>query len=295
MTYTVPPGLYAVGAPDEKSPVLVSANYKMTFDVLRRELEGVDCHLLILDTKGVNVWCAAGKGTFGTKELSSRVMMTGLAGVVTHRELILPQLGAVGVSAHEVKKHTGFAVRYGPVRARDIKAWLANGKQATEEMRTVRFTMYDRLVLAPIELMPAAKYALSVFGVMYVLNLFAAVPFGLADFIVVAGAVLAGTVVVPVLLPFIPGRAFSFKGWLMGLLWTVAFLRPWQSPSLATIGYVFALPAVSAFLAMNFTGASTYTSPSGVLKEMKNALPFILLLAALGVVMVLVGRLGGVA
>ena len=70
MAYTVEPGLYSVGNPGNDSPVLVSANYKLTFDVLRRNLAGLNCWLLILDTKGINVWCAAGKGTFGTDELT---------------------------------------------------------------------------------------------------------------------------------------------------------------------------------------------------------------------------------
>lgn len=90
MTYKVNPGLYAVGQPDATSPVLVSANYKLTFDALRKELVGLDCWLLILDTKAVNVWCAAGKGTFGTSELVERIQKTGLGTVVTHRKLILP-------------------------------------------------------------------------------------------------------------------------------------------------------------------------------------------------------------
>jgi CO dehydrogenase/acetyl-CoA synthase gamma subunit (corrinoid Fe-S protein) len=73
---------------------------------------------LILDTKGINVWCAAGKGTFGTDELVSRISKTGLSKIILHRKLVLPQLGAPGVSAHEVTKQTGFSVVYGPVRRR---------------------------------------------------------------------------------------------------------------------------------------------------------------------------------
>ncbi|MDR2711992.1 MAG: acetyl-CoA synthase subunit gamma, partial [Clostridiales bacterium] len=216
MAYMIEPGLYAVGTPNEISPVLVSANYKLTFDSLRKELPGLDCWLLILDTKGVNVWCAAGKGTFGTDELIKRLAETGLAETVSHKTLILPQLGASGVNANEIKRQTGFSVVYGPVRARDIKAFLEAGNKATEEMRTVKFTLLDRLILTPVELVPAAQKSLYVFGVFFLLNLFLPKPFGLFDFIAYAGAVLLGTVITPVLLPFIPGRAFSFKGGLLG-------------------------------------------------------------------------------
>jgi hypothetical protein len=50
MDYAVKPGLYAVGKPDAASDVLVSANYKLTFDTLRKNLAGLNCWLLLLDT-----------------------------------------------------------------------------------------------------------------------------------------------------------------------------------------------------------------------------------------------------
>ena len=118
MNYKVDPGLYALGKPDDKAPVVVTANYKMTFDRLREALTGQDLWILVLDTKGINVWCAAGKGTFGTKELIERIESSGLADIVSHRDLILPQLAGPGVSAHVVKKSSGFKVIYGPIRAR---------------------------------------------------------------------------------------------------------------------------------------------------------------------------------
>ncbi|MCL2126610.1 MAG: mercury methylation corrinoid protein HgcA [Treponema sp.] len=292
MNYKVEPGLYRVNKPDGNSPVLASANYKLTFDTLRKNLSGLDCWLLILDTKGVNVWCAAGEGTFETGELISRIERAGLAGLVTHRKIIVPQLGASGICAHEVAGRTGFSVVYGPVRSKDIKAFISAGYKAAKDMRRVRFTFYDRLVLTPIEITEAAKFTLPVFGALFIINLFAKRQFGIFDAAAYLGAILAGAFVTPVLLPLIPGRAFSFKGWLIGLCWAaLAFwLFGWYGPGfrLLAAGYGLLLPAASAFLAMNFTGASTYTSPSGVLREMKTALPLIIGSALAGAVLVLV-------
>ena len=286
MKYKVEPGLYAVGKPDGDSPVLVSANYKLSFDTLRKNLVALDVWLLVLDTKGVNVWCAAGKGTFGTDELVRRIEAVGLANVVTHRKLILPQLGAVGVSAHEVAQRTGFSVIYGPVRASDIKAFIAAGYKATKKMRTVEFTMRDRLVLTPMELVPAVQKSLPVLGGLFITNLFAKKPFDKHDVTAYAGAVLSGAVVTPVLLPYIPGKAFAWKGWLVGLGWTAKYLlltrRFKKGNRLKSTGELLLFPAVSSYLAMNFTGSSTYTSPSGVNKEMKKALPWIVGAAAVG-------------
>ena len=75
-----------------------------------------DAWILVLDTNGVNVWCAAGKGTFGTDELIRRIEATGLPEIVSHNRVIVPQLGGPGVAAHEVRKRSGFRVVYGPVR-----------------------------------------------------------------------------------------------------------------------------------------------------------------------------------
>ena len=297
MNYKVDPGLYAVGSPSAASPVLVSANYKLTFDSLRKELSRLDCWLLILDTKGVNVWCAAGKGTFGSDELVRRVEATRLPEVVSHRELILPQLSAAGVSAHEISKRTGFSVVYGPVRARDIETFLASGRRATEAMRAVEFTALDRLVLTPVEVAAAAKKFLQFVGVLFLINLFAARPFGFADVAACAGAVAVGTVVVPVLLPVIPGRSFAWKGWLLGLIWTLgaAWRYGWFAAGreLLGAGYVLALPAVSAYLALNFTGSSTYTSFSSASREMRAAVPLIALSAFAGAALVLVKSILG--
>ena len=293
--YRIDPGLYTIGSPDQDSPVLVSSNYKLTFDSLRKELKGLDCYLIVLDTKGINVWCAAGKGTFGATEIANRIERTNLEEKVSHRILILPQLGASGVNAHEVKRLTGFDVVYGPVRAKDVRRFLADGMVATEDMRTVKFTIRDRVVLTPVEVVSAMKISLLVFGLMFLANLVTSGSFGMYDLCIYMGAVLTGTVVTPILLPFIPGRAFSLKGWVTGFMFT-AFLM-WRfgwfeiTEIFTVIGYLMILPSVSAYFAMNFTGSSTYTSPSGVYKEMKVAIPLIIATVCIGIAALFWGKI----
>ena len=297
MNYKVEPGLYSLGKPDRNSPVLVSANYKMSFDSLRKELNGVDAWILVLDTKGINVWCAAGKGTFGTQELINRISIVQLEKVVSHKTVIVPQLGAPGISAHVVAKSSGFKVVYGPVRAKDLQEFIKLGMKPTPEMRTVRFAAYDRLVLTPVELVGTLKVSLMIFGVLFLMNLLGLGPFGSVDFYAYMGAVLVGCVLTPVLLPWIPGRAFAWKGWLLGFIWVIIVnlhngWNGWtvvpQYSILKALGYLLILPSISAFLAMNFTGASTFTSFSGVLKEMRKAVPAIIISIVLGSVLILV-------
>ena len=101
MNYKVEPGIYAVGSPGKDSHVFVSANYKLSFDHLRRSLDGLDAWILVIDTKGINVWCAAGKRNFSTKEVVRRIRIHHLEQVVDHQRIILPQLSATGIAAHE--------------------------------------------------------------------------------------------------------------------------------------------------------------------------------------------------
>jgi CO dehydrogenase/acetyl-CoA synthase delta subunit len=301
MHYTVAAGLYAVGQPGSQSPVLVSANYKLTFDQLRRELAGRDVWLLLLETFGINVWCAAGKGTFGTLELINRINRTGLPTLVTHRTLIVPQLGAPGIAAHEVKKATGFKVHYGPIRAEDLPEFLDRGMEVTPAMRRARFNLRDRLVLIPVELVQAWKPTLIICLLIVVVcalavrdsRFFSLLSVGLPPTVLYLVALLAGSVITPILLPWIPGRAFSLKGAQVGLLSAIlaalAMGSTWKVADLVAL--LFVVPAITAYFALNFTGCTTFTSLSGVEKEMRIALPVIILAFVVGVVVWTVGLL----
>ena len=272
--HRVKPGLFALGNPTPDSPVFVSANYSLSFDALRSSLPGLDGYILVLDTKGINVWCAAGKGTFGTDEIVTRVMATHLKEVVKHRKLILPQLGAPGVSAHEVKKRTGFWVEYGPVRAADLPEYLKTHK-ATPEMRKVAFPLRDRMVLIPVDLTQIFLPMLAAAVVLYFVG-------GWTSSLAALVAVLTGNVLFPILLPWIPTHNFSTKGYLLGLLMALPFALSvlvrhpdwiWWKQIAQALEFLLAMPAVTAFVALNFTGSTTFTSRSGVKREMFAYIP----------------------
>ena len=295
--HIVRPGLYRLGNPGPDSPVFVSANYTLSFDALRSALAGVDSYILVLDTRGINVWCAAGKGTFGTDELVRQIRETNLAGMVSHRRVIVPQLGAPGVSWPDVLRRTGFTVEYGPVRARDLPEYLVT-HTATPAMRRVEFPLWDRAVLAPVELVHVLLPALVAALALWFL---AGPPAALA----VAAAVLAGTVLFPILLPYIPTHDFSTKGFLLGGVAALPFvilygtdprLAGWLAVVCAIIPLLI-IPAVTAYLALNFTGSTPFTSRTGVKKEIFRYVPVMALMAGTGVLMgiaVGAGRLLGV-
>lgn len=294
MEYRVKQGLYAVGNPNQDSSIFVTANYKLSFDHLRRALHGMNAWVLVLDTKGINVWCAAGKGTFGTKELSYRIKAHELDKLVTHRKIIVPQLGATGVSAHEVKEKTGFHVIYGPVRAEDIKVFVSSGLKAIADMRRVTFPLAERAKLIPVELAYGKYYLILIPLIFFILSGLNTKGYsvdlawnnGSKAIINLLAALVAGSIITPLLLPWIPLKRFSLKGLIIG--WLSATLLLYfgllGKTVFEIISWYMLIGSVSSFLAMNFTGASTFTSLSGVQKEMKLSLPLQIIFAAIGLI-----------
>lgn len=275
-SYRVAPGLYSLNEPDVLSPVFVSANYKLSFDILRKSLKDISCRILVLETRGINVWCAAGKGTFGTEELINRINETKLSSQINHKRLILPQLGAPGVEAHRVRRNTGFNIIYGPVEAGDISDFMKNNMEKNEQMRTKSFDLRDRMILTPIELFLSWKIALPIATacLLYVLFSFGFRAIRLHDvFLPALLGIFSGGFLTPMLLPWIPFRAFALKGTVTGLLTSLTWILTFHpSIGMAIFGGGL-LTAASSFIGMNFTGSSTYTSLSGVKKEMKVAVP----------------------
>jgi len=280
--HRVVPGLYRLGNPGTDSPVFASANYTLSFDALRSALAGTDAWILVLDTRGINVWCAAGKGTFGTDELVRRIQSSGLEDIVSHRKIIVPQLGAPGVSWPEVMRKTKFLVEYGPVRARDLPEYLKT-HTATPAMRRVEFPVADRIVLTPVEFVHSALPMVIVAAVLW----FLAGP--VAGFAAVS-AVLAGTVLFPVLLPWIPTQDFSTKGLILGGVVAIPFAisfgtnpaLPLWANALAALAPLLIIPAVVSYAALNFTGCTTFTSRTGVKREIFRYVPAMVAMAVAG-------------
>ncbi len=297
MDYSVLPGLYAIGSPTADAPVFVTANYKLSFDALRPNLAGLDAWVLVLDTKGINVWCAAGKGTFGTDELVSRIAKVKLSGIVTHRNLMLPQLGAPGVSAVEVAKRSGFRVEWGPVRAADIPAWLAAGKHKTDAMRLVTFNLAERMAVAPVEIVHSWPFVLAALA----LGALSGLPAGqgwlhraLPATILLVGTAPLGTLLFPALLPWLPGKAFVIKGALLGVAWTVLCALAFNMPVMAATGMGMITAPVTGFLGLNFTGASTFTSQPGTLLEVEKSFWPLIVSVVAGITLAIASRIWGI-
>lgn len=288
MRYAVDPGLYAIGSPNAGSDVIVTANYKLTFDVVRSDIAKMNAWILVLDTKGINVWCAAGKGTFGTAELIKRIISSSLSSIVSHRRIIVPQLGAPGIAAHDVKRQTGFTVVYGPVRSSDIHTFIEDGYVKDEKMSRVFFPFVDRLVLVPMEFVLVSKY-IPLFAAMGILFhgivSWSLWPISFVESGYLLFGIISGAILTPLLLPVVPVKPFSLKGFIVGVIISAVYTYFTNTPVLYAAGLSLIASALSAYLALQFTGASTYTSETGVRLEIRVSLPILRGIAIAGFVL----------
>jgi hypothetical protein len=163
-------------------------------------------------------------------------------------------------------------------------------------MRRVRFGLRERVVLIPVEMV----------HVLLPMVLGAAVLFFLGGPLAAGAAVaavLSGVVLFPILLPWIPTRDFSSKGFILGALVALPFALTalLSAPEAAlwlrivrTVGLLLVMPPVTAFLALNFTGSTPYTSKSGVRREMVTYVRAMAWTFGAGALLTVAARLAGI-
>ncbi|MHA1626646.1 MAG: HgcAB-like fusion protein [Candidatus Asgardarchaeia archaeon] len=147
-------GLVKIGNPDRNSPVFLTCNYHLTVERVKKALEGIDCYLLIANSRGINVWCASAGGHLTNHSVVSVLKTSGIENFVDHRNVILPQLAAVGVEASVIKEKTGWNILWGPVYAKDIPEFLKDGFYKTPKMREVEFPISQRVEVATMWAFP---------------------------------------------------------------------------------------------------------------------------------------------
>ena len=142
------PGLIRIGNPDQNSPVFLTCNFHLTIERVKRALRGIDGYLLITNSKGINVWCAATGGYFTNHNVISILKTSGIEKLVSHRKVILPQFAASGIEANTIKNKTEWEIIWGPVYAKDIPLFINNNFQKTLSMQEVEFPLLQRIEMA---------------------------------------------------------------------------------------------------------------------------------------------------
>jgi NAD-dependent dihydropyrimidine dehydrogenase PreA subunit len=159
-------GLRAVGHPGPDAPVLLTGNYTLTVRRLTERLVGTDCWLLVANSRGINVWCAAGGGHLTHHDVIAALRTSGVGERVRHREIILPQLAATGIERRAITAATGWRARWGPARLEDLPAFLARGCRSDRRWRFMRFPAWERIEMASVWALPMTLTAGLIFGLI---------------------------------------------------------------------------------------------------------------------------------
>jgi ubiquinone/menaquinone biosynthesis C-methylase UbiE len=246
----VKPGLYTIGHPAPDSPVFVTGNYDLTVRRVVKSLdEKIHAWLLVVNSGGINVWCAAGGGFLTSDKIISGIHMTRLEEIVTQRQLILPQLSAVGVDGNDIREKTGWSVQWGPVRAEDIPRYVADGFRKSDDMRSVEFPILARLEM--------------VSGTLGFYALLVLVPVGIfwrSMLLPIAITMIVLSYFYALLMPWIPGKDGLVKSIplaTIAILGVIIYSIVWDPVSAAEMfNRVMGITALSVFIAGEFQGMS---------------------------------------
>lgn len=132
-------GLIRIENPDQNSPVFLTCNFHLTVERVKRSLKGFDCYLLVTNSRGINVWCAATGGHFTNHDVISILKTSDIEKLISHQKVILPQLAASGIESKTIQKKTGWEIIWGPVYAKDVHLFIDHNFKKTLPMREVEF------------------------------------------------------------------------------------------------------------------------------------------------------------
>jgi NAD-dependent dihydropyrimidine dehydrogenase PreA subunit len=157
-------GLMKIGNPTRDSPVLVTGNYTETVRRLKKALKGENVWLLVANSKGINVWCAASGGHLTHHDVTSAVVTSCAEAKIDSHTLILPQLSATGIERRKITKATGWTTAWGPARLEDLPLFLHQSYRVTPGQRFMRFPLWDRLEIAVMWAFPMTIIGILLFA-----------------------------------------------------------------------------------------------------------------------------------
>jgi len=118
-------GIYEIGGPDEKSPVLLTSNFSLTYFIVSGEIENskVPSWLLVKDTEGLSVMTAWAAGKFVADTIAPFVKKCGVEDNIKHHKLIIPGYLAPESGGLE-EELPGWEILVGPREGAHIPAYL---------------------------------------------------------------------------------------------------------------------------------------------------------------------------
>jgi hypothetical protein len=283
-SYVVEPGLYHLGPRyDRKAPLLVTANYHLTVFLIARRARRHGARLLVIDTDGINVWCAAGKGRFSNARIQEQLDRYDRSLLTDGKwlPLILPKFGFSGVDLRRLRDERIRPI-VGPLYAKHLDSYLANPPYRDRDADRVVFGLQMRLFSWLPGWFQFVFYGLAIAGLWIAVER-PVDPTGPAA--VVGLSAFLGTAY-PVLFPWLPGTRFGVKGLWLGAFTSLG-LGALTAAQLMGHGQLIAASlyalAMALFVGLSYTGNSAVSNYTLVRQEIARFLPLnlVLFLAAL--------------
>ncbi len=272
------PGLYYTGnVYDRDTPLLVSCNYHLTVFMLWRIIRSRNVRILIIDTKGINVWCSAGKGQFSAKEIFRQLELYPdeiLKPEDAKLQVVLPKLSLSGVSLKELRDG-GLMPVIGPVYVSDLPAWLDEQPLQSCKSAVYRFDLGDRSFSLAPSMLQFAKYIILIAIGLFALDLLMHTGF---HWQVIPLSLFIGISYI-LLFPLLPTRSFALKGLILAGIISLALgigrsiISKTDFNPLLYGAYFTYIVAISLFFGLYYTGNSGVSNYSLVKKEIIRFLP----------------------
>jgi len=269
----IEPGIYISGKPSKESPIIVTANYEFTYIKVMRNLKGRDAWVLCVDSRGINVWCAARGNDFGNKQLIDAVESTGIQNYSSSKTIILPQLAAGGVAIPQLPKTFPYKIKYGPIWSKDLPKYLEDQpKKKPDSMKIAKFSIFHRF-RAGITHITFLFRKIFIYPILGLIILFLAL--GWFDKLVWLGEIVALIVLINVVifvlfpLSFFT-RKFVYKGIFFGIInilllgFLIWLIHDSIIYTLLNLPFIF---WTTFFSTMSFSGYTMATNPREIQLE----------------------------
>jgi len=122
----IEPKLYAIGQVSDKSPVLITTNFSLSYFTVLGEVEAskIPSYIISVDTEGMSVLTAWAAEKFTPEKIFDTVNKLNISSTVKHKRLVIP--GYVAVLSGELQDISGFEIIVGPKEAAGIPSFLKN-------------------------------------------------------------------------------------------------------------------------------------------------------------------------
>ena len=275
-TLCVEPGLYFTGNNyDINTPLLTTGNNLLTVFMVWRAIRNRNLRILIVDTEGINVWCASGKGQFSAERIMEQIdrYPDHIISEDT-ATLILPKLSLSGVSLAKLRKY-GIKAKIGPVYASELPAYLDEIPFKNRNKDVFRFSLKDRLFTLLPTLLQMIKYALFISAGLFIWHVF----FKTKIYWQVLPVMILITIIYIIFFYILPTKKFTVKGLFLFILMASGFSAYYfifNRGKMDFLTYLFLIlfsGGANLLFALSYTGDSGVSNYSLVRREVAVFLP----------------------